>query len=251
MITCSTTIKTDNRHRQSNHHGVSHKYNPLAACHTKILLPNILTNNPLMSFEGRRQHNQGRRNRGRGSTFARNSEASRGRTTVPANNQVDALSASFASLNIRYSIPQRRPSNQVFQTSRITAQSGTPVVPARTVSANEIKDYVKGIVNTVAASQSEIQEKKEVCSSLQAIVRRVIPDAELKVMGGVANTFALKDCDVDVCIITRMGLDTFDLERLATEFRRVGKIQSTAVLNCRPCHRTPSAYICPAYQTSR
>jgi DNA polymerase sigma len=46
--------------------------------------------------------------------------------------------------------------------------------------------------------------KKEVCSSLQAIVRRVVPNAELKIMGGAANTFALKDCDVDVCIVTSM-----------------------------------------------
>jgi hypothetical protein len=43
-------------------------------------------------------------------------------------------------------------------------------------------------------------------------------------MGGTANTFALKGCDVDVCILSFMELGVLQLEKLAAEFRRAGQL---------------------------
>jgi hypothetical protein len=120
----------------------------------------------------------------------------------------------------------------------------------------EIDDYVQQLVDSITPSQYELAMKREMCVRLEGIVRRVVPNAELKIMGGTANTFALKGCDVDVCILSVMELGISQLEKLATEFRRAGKlsiIRCAPVIHtklCRTCNRTSSAYLCPPYQTS-
>ena len=82
--------------------------------------------------------------------------------------------------------------------------------------------YIKSSIVSLPPN-FELDMKKEMCVSLQAIVRRVVPNAELKIMGGAANTFALKDSDVDVCIVSAVELGILLLEKLATEFRGAGE----------------------------
>ena len=192
-----------------------------------------------MSFQG-----QGQRDLlGRGSRGNRRTGSNRGRSrngyNARNNDDVDALSASLRSLSLRYSNPSQsqnqRASNQFSQISRIPAQLVPAGRPVRVVSAKEINDYVHQIVDGVSPSQYELDMKKEMCVSLQAIVRRVVPNAELKIMGGAANTFALKDSDVDVCIVSAVELGILLLEKLATEFRGAGEnsiVQYAPSLRC-------------------
>jgi DNA polymerase sigma len=182
-----------------------------------------------MSFQGRgrRTPGSGRRGtQGTGSNRGRYSGSSRGHN-ARSNDDVNALSASLTSLHLRYSNPSRLQnqsgSNQVPETLRIHSQSVTPGPTARTISVKEIDDYVQQIVDSAASSEVELDIKKEICMRLQSIVRRVVPDADLKMMGGTANTFALKDSDVDVCIVSAGELGTSQLEELAKEFIRAGR----------------------------
>ena len=90
----------------------------------------------------------------------------------------------------------------------------------------EIDDYVQQLVDSITPSQYELDLRREICTRLEGIVRRIVPNAELKIMGGTANTFALKGCDVDVdvCILSFMELSNLQLEKLAAEFRRAGQL---------------------------
>ena len=64
------------------------------------------------------------------------------------------------------------------------------------------------------------------CSHLETIVRRIFPHAKLRIMGGVANTFALRNSDVDICLVDTGSLLDFsvsNLNKLTDEFRRAGE----------------------------
>ena len=129
------------------------------------------------------------------------------------------------SLNIHSSIraaATTRPRIQVRPPDR-DHRSDQPV--RRHISEEEVDEYVRRIVNTITPSESEACNKRDIGRRLEPLVRRVLPNASLKVMGGLANTFALKDSDLDLCIA---GCDLFygDISfsrKLEMELRMAGK----------------------------
>ena len=128
---------------------------------------------------------------------------------------VNGLSNSLRSLNIGSltSTP-----NTNFSPSRGT--SATVSVPTRVVSQKEIDGYVQRIIDVARPSGDELAAKREMCVHLQSIVRRIVPNATLHIIGGVGNTFALKNSDVDMCIDGDLG--SLQLEYLASEFKKAG-----------------------------
>jgi len=81
------------------------------------------------------------------------------------------------------------------------------------------------ILETITPSQSGLDIKKDKCHALEFIVRRILPNAKLKIMGGTANTFALKNSDVDACIFdaNRNGeFSAWELNELDNAFKRAG-----------------------------
>lgn len=124
----------------------------------------------------------------------------------------DNLLMSMNSLNLRDSSSR---SSMTSQPSRGTVYSSTisPLAPATTAprrphvvaSEKEIDDYIQQVVNTVTPSPTELARKREICSLLQLVIRRIVPYAHLTIIGGVANNFALKDCDLDLCIESEIG----------------------------------------------
>lgn len=100
----------------------------------------------------------------------------------------------------------------------------SPVRP--TISEEEIDQYIQRTVDNTTPLQFELVTKKEMCSNLESIVRRILPYAKLKIMGGVANTFALKNSDVDLCMVdtdSTFAFDVLKLNKLDAEFKRAGK----------------------------
>lgn len=110
-----------------------------------------------------------------------------------------------------------------------TQESGAPVAqeipPVNRQGADDIDRYVQGILAAITPSESDLLLKTNECHRLESIVQKVLPNAKLKIMGGIANTFALKDSDVDVCIVGTHGsrnLDTCEVNRLGNILRERG-----------------------------
>ena len=100
-----------------------------------------------------------------------------------------------------------------------------PAVKYDQSKKEDVAAYVQGILGAITPSESQLLRKVQECRRLEAIVRHVIPNANLKVMGGTANTFALKDSDVDVCIIDENGyraLDAYNANRIGNALRERG-----------------------------
>ena len=118
------------------------------------------------------------------------------------------------------------------QTSRGTVGSSarpsvtaTPQSRRIVVSDKDIDDYVHQVVHAVAPTSTELTRKREICTLLQGVVRRVLPNAQLKIMGGVANNFALKNSDLDLCIVNlQSDIDSWTARKLDDELRKAGKI---------------------------
>jgi DNA polymerase sigma len=70
--------------------------------------------------------------------------------------------------------------------------------------------------------------RRDISINLQLNVRRVLPEAELKIMGGAGNTFALRNSDLDLCIVSTMGINVYELNMLVSEFKREGKLPQNA-----------------------
>lgn len=96
--------------------------------------------------------------------------------------------------------------------------------PSRTVSQNEIDEYAQQMVDEARPSETELSAKRQIRDHLQSIVRRIVSNGTLKIIGGVGNSFALKGADIDMCIdgSTNMNLSSSQLENLAMAFRRAG-----------------------------
>ena len=104
------------------------------------------------------------------------------------------------------------------------AQIG-PAVKYNQSKKEDVAAYVQRLLGAITPSESQLLQKVQECRRLEAIVRHVIPNANLKVMGGTANTFALKDSDVDVCIIDENGyraLDAYNANRIGNALRERG-----------------------------
>lgn len=98
--------------------------------------------------------------------------------------------------------------------------------PSRTVSQNEIDEYAQQMVDEARPSDTELSAKQQIRDHLQSIVRRIVSNGTLKIIGGVGNSFALKGADIDMCIdvSSNMNLSSLQLENLAMAFRRAGII---------------------------
>lgn len=79
----------------------------------------------------------------------------------------------------------------------------------------------------ITPSEVELNQKRNICSRIEPIVWKIFPNAKLKIMGGVANTFALKDSDLDLCLVeTDLALssaNTWKVQQLDVELRKAGK----------------------------
>jgi hypothetical protein len=160
----------------------------------------------------------GRSARGRGNSLRAPSTPSVYRPPQHASrvtNDVNGLSSSLRSLNIG-SVTSTPNTN--FSPSRGT--SAAVSVPSRVVSQKEIDDYVQRIIDAARPSDHELAAKRQMCVHLQSIVRRIVPNASLHIIGGVGNTFALKNSDVDMCIDGDLG--PWQLEYVASEFKKAG-----------------------------
>ena len=191
-----------------------------------------------MSSQRGRERNlpeRGRQNEGNqlSSSNTRVHPASRTTSSRASNNDVDEILSSFRSLNLRYpnSIQRQNPwpLNRTSQASSRILPEALAVVrsPVRpTISEEEIDQYIQRTVDNTTPLQFELVTKKEMCSNLESIVRRILPYAKLKIMGGVANTFALKNSDVDLCMVdtdSTFAFDVLKLNKLDAEFKRAGK----------------------------
>ena len=102
--------------------------------------------------------------------------------------EIDRLSSSLGSLSLqRSNFPPP------------TVQNDSRVISAP--SGSEIEDYIQGILRNIIPPANELQAKKALCSHLESVLRTVLPNAQLKMMGGVANSFGLKYSDVDLCLV--------------------------------------------------
>jgi Nucleotidyltransferase domain len=64
-----------------------------------------------------------------------------------------------------------------------------------------VNTYGRGILDRITPTQTEFLAKQDECRRLEGILQRIVPGASLKIVGGTANTFGLKNSDVDVCIV--------------------------------------------------
>lgn len=148
-----------------------------------------------------------------------------------SSNEVDELTSTLRSLNLRNSAftPQvgGRPYRPFLDPVTRPMIEAVAPVPARTpVPEKRVDDYVRGIVERVIPSQSEMNTKRNLSTKLESIVQKFLPRTKLVVMGGAANNFALKNSDIDICIVepnSTVEPDTWSLRRLETEFRSAGK----------------------------
>jgi hypothetical protein len=139
--------------------------------------------------------------------------------------------------------------------TRASSQA-TATAPRRVVPEKEIDTYVQQIIETISPSQSELDNKKEKCRALETIIRRILPNARLNIMGGIANTFALKNSDVDACIVNSYqirDISQVEIQELNAAFRKAGIIICCIHVDelNRIYHRTPFAHICSAPQGFR
>ena len=103
--------------------------------------------------------------------------------------------------------------------TRITRQQR----PQQPVSDTEIDSYVKSILQAVKPCQRELSAKQDMVRDLEKIVHQVFDHAELTIMGGLGNGFALKDSDVDVCLTRPYGrIDEMALCQLKAKFDKAG-----------------------------
>lgn len=104
--------------------------------------------------------------------------------------------------------------------------------PGRSRRAGDVDEYVQQIIAAITPSESDLLLKRTECSRIEDIVRRVLPNARLRIMGGTANSFALKDSDVDVCIVGAdhgiRRLDTTEVNRLSNALRERGSPAMTS-----------------------
>jgi hypothetical protein len=160
---------------------------------------------------------RGRNPSGRNSVRSPTSRPSRDSATR-VNLDVDGLSSSLRSLNLGN--VNSTPS------TNLSLSRGTSVRPnsvlSRVVSQKEIDDYVQRTIEVARPSGDEMAAKSQICVHLQSIARRIVPNAALHIIGGVGNTFALNNSDVDMCIDGDLG--PLQLDYLASEFRNAGNI---------------------------
>ncbi len=149
------------------------------------------------------------------------------RTISSANTDIAEITSSLRSLNLR---PPQWPPIQASQVSSRTLPRAALITPRPTrldISERDIEDYVQRIVGSITPSQRELAAKREMCIHLETIVRKILPHAKLRIMGGVANTFALRNSDVDICFVDTESLlldfDVWKLNKLTEEFRRAGE----------------------------
>ena len=190
-------------------------------------------NPPTPSQRGRRRNTSdtgGSSRNGASRISGNNRRYSTSRVTPSTSADVSEITSSLGSLNLGRPISTQWPRGQTSQVSSRTIPRAVPIArrPARiAVSEKDIEDYVQRIIDSITPSQSELAAKREMCTHLERIVRRILPYAKLRIMGGVANTFALKNSDVDICFADTESilLDYSDsnLNKLTNEFRRAGE----------------------------
>jgi hypothetical protein len=196
-------------------------------------------NNPPTSSQRRTRRNTsdvGRSSRNEvNNASGSNRRYSASRITSSTSNDVDEITSSFSSLNLGR--PTFRQWRSVQQASTSTFPRAAPIVPRPTritISEKDIEDYVQRIIDSITPSQRELAAKSEMCSHLETIVRRIFPHAKLRIMGGVANTFALRNSDVDISFADTESLLDFsnwNLNKLTDEFRRAGEFVNSKLLN--------------------
>jgi len=90
------------------------------------------------------------------------------------------------------------------------------------VSASDLEEYVLSVLATVTPSEFEISVKRAMCRDLERLVQKILPYAKLNIMGGLGNTFGLKDSDVDLCLTNYGGIIPLKLHLLKREFENAG-----------------------------
>jgi len=130
---------------------------------------------------------------------------------------VSGISSSFGSLSLSGDRHNRR-GNQVPQIANATQRARH----ITQLDKQQVEDYVQRIVGNISPSQLEMDSRRDICINLQSNVRRVLPEAELKIMGGAGNTFALRNSDLDLCLVSTPGINVYELNLLVSEFKRAG-----------------------------
>jgi hypothetical protein len=163
--------------------------------------------------------------------FGNNRRYSTSRITSNTTADVSEITSSLRSLNLGRPTSTIWPPSQASQASNRTIPWAVPIAPRQTriaISEKDIEDYVQRIIGNITPSQRELAAKRDMCTNLETIVRRVLPHAKLTIMGGVANTFALRNSDVDICLVHTESLlldfSVWNLNKLTDEFRRAGEI---------------------------
>jgi hypothetical protein len=192
------------------------------------------SNPPTSSQRGRRRNisdTGGSSRNGVTPISGNNRRYSTSRVTSSTNADVSEITSSLGSLNLGRPSSIQWPRGQTSRASSRTIPRAVPTVPrpARiAVSQKDIEDYVQRIIDSITPSQSELAAKREICIHLERIVRRILPYAKLRIMGGVANTFALKNSDVDICFVDTESIlldySASNLNKLTDEFRRAGEL---------------------------
>ena len=182
------------------------------------------------------------------------------RITSNTSTDVSEITSSLRSLNLERPTSTQWPLGQASQVPSRTIPSAVPIAPRPTriaISEKDIEDYVQRVIDSITPSQRELAAKREMSTHLETIVRRVLPRAKLSVMGGVANTFALRNSDVDICFVdtefSLVDFDVWNLNKLTDEFRRAGKHVNFIkfLTSFRIPARASFAYVHPVDQTQR
>jgi hypothetical protein len=129
---------------------------------------------------------------------------------------------SFSIVDLMSSLSVTDRSEQRIALSTETATSSHTTSVGR-VSASDLEEYVLAVLATVTPSEFEISVKQAMCRDLERRVQKIFTYAKLNIMGGLGNTFGLKDSDVDLCL-TNYGaiVDPWKLHLLKREFENAG-----------------------------
>jgi len=164
-----------------------------------------------------------------------------GDASVSDSGVVDNIVLPFTSLNIHRPRPTSTQHLNGHESASpsvtsITQTSNVANLRRVAISDHDVEQYIQRVVNLITPSEVELNAKRNICSRIEPIVWKIFPNAKLKIMGGVANTFALKDSDLDLCLVeTNVAPSsanfTLKVEQLDLELRKAGK------KNLVPLHR--------------
>lgn len=168
-----------------------------------------------MPYRGRKQRSL--------SSSIRAQKSSNGRRDVDlGTSPVNELARVLESTHLAVALTERASRNQ----ERPVALAQVSAVNNHRPKAEaDIDAYVQGVLAGITPSDADLLLKRNECRRIEVIVQRVLPNTDLKIMGGTANTFALKDSDVDICIVGVHGsrtLDASEVNRLSNELRQKG-----------------------------